>query len=59
MRGRDEYASNDIRAAIRLERTGQEVTLDGEQCLIMREPDVLAVMDRLGGGRDRPGEGRA
>jgi chaperonin GroES len=25
---------------------GQEVTLDGEQYLIMREDDVLAVMDR-------------
>jgi chaperonin GroES len=26
--------------------SGQEVTLDGEQYLIMREDDVLAVMDR-------------
>jgi chaperonin GroES len=25
--------------------SGQEVTLDGEQYLIMREDDVLAVMD--------------
>ena len=27
--------------------SGQEVTLDGEQYLIMREDDVLAVMDRI------------
>ena len=26
---------------------GQEVTLDGEQYLIMREDDVLAVIDRI------------
>ena len=27
--------------------SGQEVTLDGEQYLIMREDDLLAVMDRI------------
>jgi chaperonin GroES len=27
--------------------SGQEVTLDGEQYLILREDDVLAVMDRI------------
>jgi chaperonin GroES len=27
--------------------SGQEVTLDGEKYLIMREDDVLAVMDRI------------
>jgi chaperonin GroES len=27
--------------------SGQEVTLDGEQYLIMREDDVLAVLDRI------------